>query len=523
LQRRQRADTRALRAGAPGHYAFPRPKYLPAAKRTTMAQPPDQPEPFEPELIPEEPRATRSFEGFEREDEAWLRLSFVNMTARHCRLALARWGTPHALLEAAARGRHDELLATRGLSQATVERLAQAAIQDISPALRAIEQNSIWLLREGDPLYPPALRAIEDAPVMLWVRGTLAPQDEIAVGIVGTRDLTEYGRGMAGRLARDLAERGVTIVSGLAIGVDTYAHRGALDGGGRTLACCGCGLDIIYPRQNEGLMRDIIESGAMISEFAPTMKAQGWHFPARNRIISGLSAGIVVIEAAERSGALITAAFAREQDREVFALPGNVLKVQSRGPHGLIREGATLIEKAQDILDVLKARSLPFERAPDFTEASAQAAALAAQAEEDARLDGSTSGSTNAERVNARSGRSAREQVLEPAPGNRAEAEFQDAEREAPFSVEAPRAQSRTQAREIPEASAARASAPMPRTDLSAEENRVLGALDWQARHIDEVALAAGMGPQQIMSTLLMLEIKRLARRLPGGMFERLE
>ncbi len=456
--------------------------------------------PTVPELLPNsEPPRARGFEGLAREDEAWLRLSFVNMTARHCRLALGRWSTPHALLEAARRGRRDELLATRGLSEATVNRLEEASAQDLSPALRAIEENQIWLLRHGDPLYPPALRAIEDAPVLLWVRGTIEPQDEIAVGMVGTRDVTEYGKGMAGRIARDLAGRGITVVSGLALGIDTYAHRGALEGGGRTLACCGCGLDIVYPSPNRQLMRDIIENGAMISEYAPTMKAQGWHFPARNRIISGLSAGVVVVEAAEKSGALITAAFAVEQGREVFAVPGNVLKVQSRGPHGLIKQGATLVEKAQDIVDVLKARSLPFERAGDFAQASAQAA-LKADAARQNTLPFQTEAGEDPEDPQDQA------QVLE-------------AEREPLSSVEPRRAA-------LPEASKSAASSAMldsvPR-GLSAEEDRALGALGWEARHIDEIAAQAGLGAGQASATLLMLELKRLARRLPGGMFERLE
>ncbi len=475
-------------------------------------QPSQQPE-FEPQPEPVRspaPRA-RGFEGLAREDEAWLRLSFVNMTARHCRLALARWGTPQALLEAAARGKQHELLATSGLSQATVSRLEEAAAQDLAPALRAIEENGIWLLRHGDPLYPPALRAIEDAPVLLWVRGTLEPQDEIAVGIVGTRDLTEYGRGMASRIARDLAGRGITIVSGLALGVDTHAHRGALEGGGRTLACCGCGLDIVYPIPNRGLMLEIIENGAMISEFAPTMKAQGWHFPARNRIISGLSAGVVVIEAAEKSGALITAAFAVEQGREVFALPGNVLKVQSRGPHGLIKQGATLIEKAQDIVDVLKARSLPFERAGDFAQASAQAAVEANEVREANR---------DAARRNALPSEAAGGQQQQAPP------QVLEAEREPPSSVEPPRAARRDTASRgaKPPRASDHATAPGSLPEgLSADESRVLGALSLEARHIDEVALQAGLQAGQAAATLLMLELKRLARRLPGGMFERLE
>jgi DNA processing protein len=451
----------------------------------------------------------RGFEGFDREDEAWLRLSFANIPAGRCRAALERWRTPQALLEAARRGRRPELLATRGLSETLVERLLDAVEMDIEPALRAIEAKQIWLLKHGEALYPPALRAIHDAPVLLWVRGTLSPADEIAVGIVGTREVTEYGKGMASRIARDLAQRGVTVVSGLALGVDTWAHRGALEGGGRTLACCGCGLDIVYPAPNRELMQEIVQNGAMISEFPPTMKAAGWHFPARNRIISGLSAGVAVIEAAEKSGALITADYAKEQGREVFALPGNVLKPQSRGPHQLIRDGAHLIEKAQDIVEVLKARSLPFERAPDFTQASAQVVARAAQAEEDTRLGQQRSQSRVA---NSR-------QVL-------------GGEREAASSVEAARNLFSTEVEAEVEVEPTRRATPSAarrpatsevRGDLSAQENKILGALSLDARHIDAIALDAGVGAAEAAATLLMLELKRLARRLPGGMFERLD
>ena len=185
-------------------------------------------------------------------------------------------------------------------------------------------------MRES-PDYPAALAGLPDPPPYLFVRGTIEERDRAAVAIVGTRHATEYGKGIAAKLASDLAQRGVTVVSGLARGVDTQAHKGAVDAGGRTFAVCGCGLDVAYPSENRTLMEQIENAGACVSEFAPTVHPESWHFPARNRIISGLSVGVVVVEAAERSGALITADFALEQGREVFAVPGNIHKAQSKG------------------------------------------------------------------------------------------------------------------------------------------------------------------------------------------------
>ena len=265
-------------------------------------------------------------------------------------------------MKAAHDGQESALLATKGLTPVSVERLREAAAKDISPALRAMEQYSIRLLRPEDEEYPEALRSMPDPPPYLFARGTILPEDRVAVAIVGTRHATEYGRGVAKTLGHDLARRGVTVVSGLARGVDTMAHRGALEGGGRTFAVCGCGLDVIYPSENKGLLEEITKNGAALSEFAPTVHPEPWHFPARNRIISGLSAGTVVVEAGDRSGALITSDFAMDQGRDVFAVPGNIHKIQSRGAHALIKQGATLVESADDIINALNNRALPFCR-----------------------------------------------------------------------------------------------------------------------------------------------------------------
>lgn len=293
-------------------------------------------------------------------DIAWLRLSFASLPAGRCRLAVEHFDGPEGLLAAALAGRSG-MAKSPGLTEKAVERLKEAASRDLDRALAACEAHSIRLITLADAEYPLALRAIPDPPPYLFVRGAFAPEDEASVAIVGTRQVTEYGRGVAHKLAADLATRGVTVVSGLARGIDTAAHRGALDGGGRTIAVTACGLDIVYPSDNRELMAQIEQQGAVVSEWPPTVNPESWHFPARNRIISGLAAGVVVVEAAEKSGALITADFALEHGREVFAVPGNIHRAQSRGPHNLIRQGAALVENADDVVNVLNMRALPFD------------------------------------------------------------------------------------------------------------------------------------------------------------------
>src|SRR5437016_7626796 len=199
----------------------------------------------------------------------------------------------------------------------------------------------------------PALLAATPLPPPLWVSGTLLDADGLAIGIVGSRRATTYGIEVAERLAADLAARGVTIVSGLARGIDTAAHRGALVAGGRTIAVLGTGIDRRYPPENRSLADQIEANGALVSQFFPGTPAHAWNFPARNRTIAGLTLGIVVVEAAERSGALITAGAAADFGREVFAVPGRITSETSRGPHELLRDGATLVRSWMDIVHEL--------------------------------------------------------------------------------------------------------------------------------------------------------------------------
>jgi DNA processing protein len=207
-------------------------------------------------------------------------------------------------------------------------------------------------LRPGDPRYPALLGAIPTPP-RLFVRGGLSDEDALALAIVGSRRPSPYGLAVAEGLASDLAARGVTIVSGLARGIDSAAHRGALAAGGRTLAVLGCGLDIVYPPENIVLAREIEARGALVSQFAPGVPALAGHFPARNRTLAGLALGVVVVEAAERSGALMTAGFAGDLGRETFAVPGRITSPTSAGANRLIQDGAKLVTCWQDIVSEL--------------------------------------------------------------------------------------------------------------------------------------------------------------------------
>jgi DNA processing protein len=224
---------------------------------------------------------------------------------------------------------------------------------DPDTEIAKVERVGAHLVTLADEEYPALLRDLADAPPVLYVRGTLLPSDSLALGVVGTRKATQYGRDVAHRLSKQLAADNITIVSGLAQGIDTAAHRGALDGGGRTLAVIGCGIEQVYPAQNRDLAREIAANGAMISEFPVGAPPEKSHFPRRNRVISGLSLGVLVVEAPANSGALITAEIAGEQGREVFAVPGNIFNLTSQGTNRLIQDGAKLVQSVEDILNEL--------------------------------------------------------------------------------------------------------------------------------------------------------------------------
>ncbi|GIV78183.1 DNA-processing protein DprA [Litorilinea aerophila] len=241
-----------------------------------------------------------------------------------------------------------------GLDRRSLENLL-AARRTVDPEREweRVRKAGITVLTWDDPDYPENLRQVDGAPPVLYVRGTLTQQDTWAVALVGTRRASAYGREVAHKLASELAMHGVTVVSGLALGIDTVAHKAALDAGGRTLAVLGSGVDQIYPPGNRGLAQKITASGGLISEYPLGTRPEASNFPPRNRIISGLSKGIIVVEAGQRSGALITARFAAEQGRDVFAVPGSILHPGSMGCNELIQQGAMPLLRVEDVLEQL--------------------------------------------------------------------------------------------------------------------------------------------------------------------------
>ena len=243
-----------------------------------------------------------------------------------------------------------ELERVPGIGPLTSKAIVEAP--DPGPEIALAARHRIEILPSSGPLYPPALRSLYDHPIVLYRRGATTDADTLAVGIVGSRDCTDYGRRQALRFGQELARMRITIVSGLARGTDTAAHRGALLAPeGRTIAFLGCGLLRTYPPENAPLLDEICSRGAAFSEFPLQAAPETVNFPRRNRLISGLSQGVLVVEAAEKSGALITADWALEQGRDVFCLPGSIESPLSRGCHRLIKQGAKLVEEPADILE----------------------------------------------------------------------------------------------------------------------------------------------------------------------------
>jgi DNA processing protein len=278
----------------------------------------------------------------------WLALSLVRTIAPGEVLALAvRLGAPAVLLEASG-----PTCASLGIPAEGVDELRQARIRAAAEAT-AIARAGARVICWSDPAYPEPLRHIADPPLALTVRGMLGEPGQIAVAVVGARRASEYGRRLATELATGLAQAGLVVVSGLAAGIDAAAHRGALAAGGRTVAVLGTGIDRVYPTWHTELADEIARTGGLVSEFPCGAPPLAYHFPRRNRLISGLTLGTIVVEAAEQSGSLITARYALEQGREVFAVPGPAGVAAHRGPHRLIQQGAKLVTSVEDVLEEL--------------------------------------------------------------------------------------------------------------------------------------------------------------------------
>ncbi|MEI7643228.1 MAG: DNA-processing protein DprA [Chloroflexales bacterium] len=254
-------------------------------------------------------------------------------------------------------------LAMAGLDTRSSAALLAARPQiDLDAELERAKRAGTTLCTIEDAAYPAMLRAAPGAPPLIYIRGDLTPADDWAVAVVGTRTPTSYGREAAQRLSYDLACGGVTVVSGLALGIDSVAHTAALEAGGRTIAVLGCGVDLPYPERNRGLAERIIAQGALVSDYPLGTRPVAANFPPRNRLISGLSLGTLVVEAGEKSGALITVDFALEQGRDIFAVPGHIFSRQSAGTHRLLRDGAGLATCAGDILEGLNLNAAGVQR-----------------------------------------------------------------------------------------------------------------------------------------------------------------
>lgn len=280
----------------------------------------------------------------------WLTLKYVpgigNLLVNRL---IGRFGSPERVFEAST----ERLLEVEGISHRLITAIRQAVLPDeIHKDLDMITQKGYHILCLTDPDYPCLLREIPDPPPVLYVAGAINPFEN-CLAVVGSRNATSYGVTTTRQISGDLAGKGLCIVSGMARGIDTAAHEGAMMGNGRTIAVLGSGLEQIYPAENRDLFQKITENGAVISEFPLNAMPEAHHFPQRNRIISGISLGTLVVEATRNSGSLITARLAAEQNREVFAIPGSIHSYKSTGTHILIKQGAKLVEHVQDILDEL--------------------------------------------------------------------------------------------------------------------------------------------------------------------------
>ncbi len=285
------------------------------------------------------------------EFEALLRLHMTKgIGIRTYKVLVERFGSPEVILDAS----RAELEAVHGVGP----KLATAIIEesrniDVAAEIKLAGEKGVHILPYTSEQYPKHLKAIYDPPLVLYVKGNILKTDILALAIVGARRCTYYGLSQAERFARLLAQKGLCIISGMARGIDAAAHRGAISSNGRTIAVLGCGLGVIYPRENIELAEQVAQHGALVSEFPMNTPPDFRNFPPRNRLISGLSLGVLVVESSLNSGSLITAQWALEQGKEVFAVPGNIDNIYSRGTHKLIKEGAKLVEDISDIIQEL--------------------------------------------------------------------------------------------------------------------------------------------------------------------------
>ena len=353
-----------------------------------------------------------------------------------------------------------ELKKIEGLSSKSQSSLHQKQLGcPLERELELIQEYGCQIITFYDEAYPPLLKEIDTPPLLLYVRGELKSEDAFSTAIVGSRNAKDYGRKVSYQLAHQLVNRGMTVISGFAKGIDTCAHRGALEAGGRTIAVLGNGLSLIYPAGNKDLVERVVESGALISEFPMGMKPMSRNFPIRNRIISGLSIGTVVVEASNRSGALITARHAIEQGREVFAVPGEIFSELSTGTHSLIDKGAKLISTVDDLINAL----------PQHTIRQIS--------------------------------------TLKPVTSQEKKADISQVP-EVPKNTEKSTVETQTEVKPI-----------VPPPDLTADEKTIFDASEIPSSHIDTIVRTTQLPISQVSSVLLMLELKGVIQQLPGKQF----
>ncbi len=291
-------------------------------------------------------------------------LSVPGIGPNRIRRLIAHFQSPMAIFSADLLA----LTAIDGIDKILAENiLKKNEVKFADEQMQICHRQNIQIITFYDKQYPPQLKEISDPPILLFSKGNFLPADYVSLGVVGTRLPSDYGRLATERFVRDLVQKGFTIVSGLARGVDTLAHQTCLKQGGRTIAILGSGLDVIYPSENKKLAQNVSEHGVLVTEMPCGSQPDAVNFPKRNRIISGCSLGVLIVEAGEKSGALITAISALEQNREVFAVPGTIFSTKSVGTNRLIKEGAKLVQSVDDILDELvgKIRAFSLEK-PGF-------------------------------------------------------------------------------------------------------------------------------------------------------------
>lgn len=404
--------------------------------------------------------------------EHWLTLSLTSgLGPTTLRRLIQLTGSAQAACDASINDlrRLDGIAATKASSIHNALRQAPSAAQQ---ELARAKQHNVRLISPDEADYPPLLQLISDPPSILYIRGTLEPRDLNAIAIVGSRQCSYYGREQAERLAALLAGAGFTIISGGARGTDSAAHRGALTNPlGRTIAILGCGVDITYPPENHALFQQISQRGAILSEYPMGTPPLNTNFPRRNRIISGLSRGVLVIEAGERSGAMITARLAADDhNRPVFALPGRIDNPVSDGPHQLIRQGATLVRRLEDILDGLDPLPAQITQPDLFSPANPD---------------------TDADSIN-----------LTPAPANPDDATTDDAD-----------------AHTTPTHQSAEPSAPTTSFTLSASQQALLQCMTHHPSTVDILAERSGIPISTILRDLTFLSLKGLITRTDGQQY----